>query len=127
MRSRKFDMNELSDDENTSITESGDDVQLLRSKQKPKKLDTKEFIQRIKKLPVKTASASCAMLVFGTLFIIFGIYCAFVCVEKARMIGWFVVGGILFIPGTYSVYILYNVVKGSEGFSLDDLPSYDSD
>lgn len=112
---------------NQSPTEDNEDQssQLLLTDSPQRRRTNNKILKRIKSLPIKTTIAAVTMLLLGSLFLLFGLICVFWCEQKLRSLGWFIVGTILFTPGTYTVYIIYNVIRGKKGYDIDEIPSYD--
>ncbi|KAL3532773.1 hypothetical protein ACH5RR_006294 [Cinchona calisaya] len=74
--------------------------------------------------PIKEIALAVALLVFGTLGIVLGIFMAVNKVGGDRAHGLFfaVLGGILFLPGFYYTRIAYYAYKGYKGFSFANIP-----
>ncbi|XVF19050.1 hypothetical protein REPUB_Repub11eG0076900 [Reevesia pubescens] len=75
--------------------------------------------------PFKEIGLAVALLVFGTLGIILGIFMAYNRIGGDRAHGFFfaILGCILFIPGFYYTRIAYYAYKGYKGFSFSNIPS----
>ncbi|KAF6161767.1 hypothetical protein GIB67_013844 [Kingdonia uniflora] len=75
--------------------------------------------------PIKEIALAVALLVFGTLGIVFGIFMASNKVggDRAHGIFFAVLGSILFIPGFYYTRIAYYAYKGYKGFSFSNIPA----
>ncbi|KAK8697536.1 hypothetical protein V6N13_113679 [Hibiscus sabdariffa] len=74
--------------------------------------------------PFKEIALALALLVFGTLGIISGLFMAYNRVGGDRALGLFFVllGCILFVPGFYYTRIAYYAYKGYKGFSFSNIP-----
>ena len=42
-----------------------------------------------------------------------------------RLWPWIIFGSLMFIPGSYHVYLAVNVFMGTPGYSFDDIPEFD--
>ena len=77
--------------------------------------------------PFYTTIAAVVMLSMGSVFL--GLGLASICrgegYDLGRNISVLILGSILFIPGSYSSFILYGSWVGWSGFSYDQVPSYD--
>ncbi|GKV36216.1 hypothetical protein SLEP1_g44368 [Rubroshorea leprosula] len=75
--------------------------------------------------PFKEIGLAVALLVFGTIGIILGIFMAYNKVGGDRAHGLFfaILGAILFIPGFYYTRIAYYAYKGYKGFSFSNIPA----
>ncbi len=77
--------------------------------------------------PFYTTIAAVVMLSMGSVFL--GLGLASICrgegYDLGRNISVLILGSILFIPGSYSSFILYGSWVGWNGFSYDQVPSYD--
>ena len=77
--------------------------------------------------PFYTSVAAVIMLSLGSVFLGLGI--SSICTSKGNDIGKnlsiLLLGSLLFIPGSYSSFILYGSWVGWNGFSYDQVPSYD--
>ncbi|XP_050374024.1 uncharacterized protein LOC126791590 [Argentina anserina] len=76
------------------------------------------------KPPIKEIALAIALLVTGTLGIIIGSLMAYNRVggDKAHGLFFAILGGILFIPGSYYTRIAYYAYKGYKGFSFANIP-----
>ncbi|GAA0144118.1 hypothetical protein Leryth_018821 [Lithospermum erythrorhizon] len=83
------------------------------------------FMVNNRRLPIKEISLAFALLVFGILAIIFGVYMASNKIggDTAHGLFFAMLGGILFIPGFYYTRIAYYAYKGYQGFSFADIPA----
>ncbi|GKV29223.1 hypothetical protein SLE2022_220710 [Rubroshorea leprosula] len=74
--------------------------------------------------PIKEIGLAIALLVFGTIGIILGIYMTSNKIGGDRGHGLFftILGAILFIPGFYYTRIAYYAYKGYKGFSFSNIP-----
>ncbi|GLT56571.1 hypothetical protein SLA2020_296050 [Shorea laevis] len=75
--------------------------------------------------PFKEIGLAVALLVFGTIGIILGIFMAYNKIGGDRAHGLFfaILGAILFIPGFYYTRIAYYAYKGYKGFSFSNIPA----
>jgi hypothetical protein len=74
---------------------------------------------RFLEIPFKMKLLSACLFIGGLFFLLFGSICFFSC---DHYFGMFVIGGILFCPGVYSMFILVNFVLGKDGFHWQQLP-----
>ncbi|KAK9697202.1 hypothetical protein RND81_08G021200 [Saponaria officinalis] len=76
------------------------------------------------KPPIKEIALAIALLVFGVVGIVLGIYMAVNRVggDKAHGMFFAILGGILFLPGFYYTRIAYYAYKGYKGFSFSNIP-----
>ncbi|KAL6191820.1 PREDICTED: transmembrane protein 230-like isoform 3 [Fragaria vesca subsp. vesca] len=76
------------------------------------------------KPPIKEIALAIALLVTGTLGIVIGSLMAYNHVggDKAHGLFFAILGGILFIPGSYYTRIAYYAYKGYKGFSFSNIP-----
>ncbi|KAJ8560514.1 hypothetical protein K7X08_022374 [Anisodus acutangulus] len=74
--------------------------------------------------PMKEIALAVALLVFGTLGIVVGIFMAINKVggDTAHGLFFAILGGVLFIPGFYYTRIAYYAYKGYKGFSFSNIP-----
>ncbi|KAF4366384.1 hypothetical protein CsatB_023256 [Cannabis sativa] len=74
--------------------------------------------------PIKEIALAVALLFFGTLGIVLGIFMAYNRIGGDRAHGSFfaILGAILFIPGFYYTRIAYYAYKGYKGFSFSNIP-----
>lgn len=80
--------------------------------------------------PVKTILVATFLLFGGIFFIAFGLSVFFSNLMKHgqdRGIALLVLGGIMFLPGSYATTVLYGTWMGWEGYDFAQLPSYDDD
>jgi hypothetical protein len=73
----------------------------------------------------KTVTAAVLLFTVGTLMLVYGV--PELRVNQERGIAMCVVGSIAFIPGIYASFILLGAALGWQGYSYDQLPSYDDD
>ncbi|KAH9616531.1 hypothetical protein KSS87_019434 [Heliosperma pusillum] len=76
------------------------------------------------KPPIKEIALAVALLVFGVVGIVLGIYMATNHIGGDTAHGMFfaILGGILFLPGFYYTRIAYYAYKGYKGFSFSNIP-----
>ncbi|XP_074280699.1 uncharacterized protein LOC141605721 [Silene latifolia] len=76
------------------------------------------------KPPIKEIALAVALLVFGVVGIVLGIYMASNHIGGDTAHGMFfaILGGILFLPGFYYTRIAYYAYKGYKGFSFSNIP-----
>jgi len=95
-----------------------DDLMLLRSRSR---LGTV-----VRYPPPKTTLAAMIMLFAGIALLISGLVVYFQNYEgNDRGLPIFILGGIMFIPGSYASYIIYGAWRGWSGFNYNMIPSYD--
>lgn len=79
--------------------------------------------KEIKNLPPYTTFAAFSFLLIGSLLLYFSKTIAQD--DSDRFKALLTIGFILFLPGLYASFIIINVVLQTEGYSIDDIPSYD--
>ncbi len=62
------------------------------------------------------------LLAFGVTFLVIGLLCVRHCDEWDRGLAFFIAGLLMFIPGMYGSFILWNYVRGKRGYSYKMLP-----
>eukprot|EP00759_Apiculatamorpha_spiralis_P018061 PhF_6_TR24301/c0_g1_i1/m.33739 len=62
------------------------------------------------------------LLLFGITFLIIGITCMCVCDDFDRGVAFFIIGLLLFTPGSYASYILFCYLRCHKGYSWKLLP-----
>eukprot|EP00262_Sarcandra_glabra_P011063 TRINITY_DN26761_c0_g1_i1.p1 TRINITY_DN26761_c0_g1~~TRINITY_DN26761_c0_g1_i1.p1 ORF type:complete len:104 (+),score=7.82 TRINITY_DN26761_c0_g1_i1:204-515(+) len=74
--------------------------------------------------PIKEIALAVALLVFGTVGIVLGIFMAYDKIggDRAHGIFFAALGSLLFIPGFYYTRIAYYAYKGYKGFSFSNIP-----
>ncbi|CAM8914379.1 unnamed protein product [Rhodiola kirilowii] len=74
--------------------------------------------------PVREIGLAIALLLFGSLGIILGIFMAanHIGGDSAHGLFFAILGAILFIPGFYYTRIAYYAYKGYQGFSFSNIP-----
>ncbi|XP_020264614.1 transmembrane protein 230 [Asparagus officinalis] len=74
--------------------------------------------------PIKEVALAVALLVFGTLAIVFGSYMAANRIggDRAHGVSFAILGSLLFLPGFYYTRIAYYAFKGYKGFSFSNIP-----
>ncbi|KAL8460171.1 hypothetical protein ACS0TY_031127 [Phlomoides rotata] len=74
--------------------------------------------------PIKEIALAIALFAFGALGIVVGVIMAINRVGGDRAHGLFfaILGGILFIPGSFYTRIAYYAYKGYKGFSFANIP-----
>lgn len=80
--------------------------------------------------PIKTTLVAIFLFIGGTFFICFGLSVLFSNVlthGKDRGAYLIVLGGVMFIPGSYAVTIIYGSWSGWRGYDYSQLPSYDEE
>ena len=75
--------------------------------------------------PPKTTLAAIIFFVFGFSFLISGIVIYFTSTKSEKGITFILLGGLMFLPGSYASYILLGTFLGWEDFSYSQIPSYD--
>ncbi|KAK8729971.1 hypothetical protein OTU49_008412 [Cherax quadricarinatus] len=82
------------------------------------------------RIPWKAISYAMLLFAAGTLLLVIGsLLVAGYIEEKYADRTWplIILGALMFIPGAYHSYIAYYAFKGYDGYSFDDIPSYDDD
>ena len=64
---------------------------------------------------------------FLSYLIVFGLYAFQNFDDTKRSLSFIFVGLVLFLPGSYSFFIILNVLYEVEGYSMEDIASYDED
>jgi hypothetical protein len=82
-----------------------------------------QFYNNLFRLPRVTLSAGILFTLIGMISLYLGRQYYYI--EQSRAFAWFVIGFVLFLPGIYAIAILLLVALQVEGYSLDDLPSYE--
>lgn len=80
-------------------------------------------------LPPRTTLCALFMLVGGTVFLITGLS-IFLSQDKKigdRGFSMILLGGLMFIPGSYASVVLYGAYRGWDGYDYSQIPSYDED
>ncbi|ESN98237.1 hypothetical protein HELRODRAFT_84739 [Helobdella robusta] len=80
------------------------------------------------KVPYKAITLACVLFIFGFLLILIGslLLSGHINAEYSdRTWPLLILGSLMFIPGSYHVYIAYKAWKGAEGYSFDDIPEFD--
>jgi hypothetical protein len=78
--------------------------------------------------PPKTTMCAIVLLLFGTIFLVFGMVIFFESLwndSRDRGISLMAVGSIMFIPGSYASVIVYGSYMGWSGYDYNQIPSYD--
>jgi len=78
--------------------------------------------------PPKTTLAAVIMLILGTIFLVLTVETILSPRREnhhGRAVGYLVLGCILFIPGSYSSFVLYGAWAGWRDFDYSMVPSYD--
>ena len=80
-------------------------------------------------LPPKTTLCAGFMLIVGTVFLITG---TAIFLSENRKVGdrgfsMILLGGLMFIPGSYASTVLYGAYRGWDGYDYSQIPSYDED
>jgi Transmembrane proteins 230/134 len=74
---------------------------------------------------VKTITAAVLLFTVGSVMLWLGVKNLYV--DKDRAIAMLVLGGLMFIPGSYASFILLGSWLQWAGYRAEDLPSYDDD
>eukprot|EP01080_Neovahlkampfia_damariscottae_P001916 gene1916-1056_t len=85
------------------------------------------FFQKLRLLPRKTLMASFSFFFVGLIILVFGIYAFKNFDDTNRSLSFVFVGVVLFLPGSYSAFIIMNVLFEVEGYSMEDIASYDEE
>lgn len=81
-----------------------------------------------KRIPWKAIGYALLLFAAGTLLLVMGsLLVTGYFDEKYADRTWpvIILGALMFIPGAYHSYVAYYAFQGYEGFSFDDIPSYD--
>eukprot|EP01001_Neometanema_parovale_P010689 NODE_6927_length_807_cov_98.295322_g6691_i0.p1 GENE.NODE_6927_length_807_cov_98.295322_g6691_i0~~NODE_6927_length_807_cov_98.295322_g6691_i0.p1 ORF type:complete len:170 (-),score=12.94 NODE_6927_length_807_cov_98.295322_g6691_i0:235-744(-) len=71
-------------------------------------------------IPLKIRILSLSLFFGGASLLILGLVCSFACHHS---LGMLILGGILILPGTYSLFILVNFCRGKRGYHWGQLPA----
>lgn len=75
--------------------------------------------------PPKTALAAVIFLLTGTAFLITGAVTYWTTSRNDKGVTFMLLGGLMFLPGSYATYILLGAFLGWDDFSYNQVPSYD--
>lgn len=81
-----------------------------------------------KRIPWKAIGYALLLFAAGTLLLVMGsLLVTGYFDEKYADRTWpvIILGALMFIPGAYHSYVAYYAFKGYEGYSFDDIPSYE--
>lgn len=81
-----------------------------------------------KRIPWKAIGYALVLFAAGTLLLVMGsLLVTGYFDEKYADRTWpvIILGALMFIPGAYHSYVAYYAFKGYEGYSFDDIPSYE--
>ena len=85
-------------------------------------------------LPPRTTLWVLALSVFGSVFLILGLSEYFTSIFRVGAGGdasvglsMTVLGGLMFVPGSYGTWIIYGTYRGWSGYSYNQIPNYDDD
>eukprot|EP00128_Syssomonas_multiformis_P005360 Colp12_sorted_trinity150504_noHs@13278 len=73
----------------------------------------------------KTVAAALTLLVLGFAFLIIAITLEFVPHDGPRAFVFAIIGVLVLIPGAYQSWFIYNVLKGTRGYTFSQIPSFD--
>ena len=82
--------------------------------------------ERRRRVPPRTCTAAILLFTFGTILVLSGLNVMYNG-ERARGIQIVVIGGLMFIPGSYASWILFGAWYRWHGYEFHQVPSYDSD
>jgi hypothetical protein len=75
--------------------------------------------------PPKTTLAAVVFLLLGTAFLITGGVTYWSTARSDKGLTFMLLGGLMFLPGSYATYILMGTFLGWDDFSYNQVPSYD--
>lgn len=87
-----------------------------------------QFKSGPKRIPWKAIGYAMLLFAAGTLLLVVGsLLVTGYLDEKYADRTWpvIILGALMFIPGAYHSYVAYYAFKGYEGYSFDDIPTYD--
>eukprot|EP00050_Salpingoeca_kvevrii_P010326 m.7703 g.7703 ORF g.7703 m.7703 type:complete len:115 (-) comp2790_c0_seq2:45-389(-) len=80
------------------------------------------------KVPVRSIVLAVVLFIVGSVFLIVGT-CLFTGVIDTkysdRWLPMAILGGLMFIPGSYHTYLAYYAWQGAPGYTFDDIPDFD--
>ena len=80
--------------------------------------------ERRRRVPPRTCTAAILLFTFGTLLVTLGLH-TFYKGEREAGINMLVIGGLMFLPGSYASWILYGAWKRWPNYEYHQVPSYD--
>ena len=82
--------------------------------------------ERRRRVPPRTCTAAILLFTFGTILVLSGLNVMYNG-ERSRGVQIVVIGGLMFIPGSYASWILFGAWYRWPGYEFHQVPSYDSD
>lgn len=88
------------------------------------------LVRQDRTLPPKTTLWVLTLLIFGSVFIVLGVLEIVKSIFGAKVdegvgIGMLVLGTLMFLPGSYGTLVVYGAYRRWDGWSYDQIPSYD--
>lgn len=80
--------------------------------------------ERRRRVPPRTCTAAILLFTFGTIFVTIGLS-VFYGGDRQTGTNLLVIGGLMFLPGSYASWILYGAWKRWPGYEFHQVPSYD--
>ena len=80
--------------------------------------------ERRRRVPPRTCTAAILMFTFGTIFVTLGLS-VFYGGDRQTGTNLLIIGGLMFLPGSYASWILYGAWKRWPGYEFHQVPSYD--
>eukprot|EP01135_Chromosphaera_perkinsii_P007852 Nk52_evm44s1020 gene=Nk52_evmTU44s1020 len=72
----------------------------------------------------KTIGAAAVLLTMGVMFFITALVLEYG-FDHSRAFVFAIIGGICFLPGAYHCFHIYHIFQGTEGYTFQNIPSYD--
>jgi hypothetical protein len=82
--------------------------------------------ERRRRVPPRTCTAAILLFTFGTILVLAGLNIMYNG-ERSRGVQIVVIGGLMFLPGSYASWILFGAWYRWHGYEFHQVPSYDSD
>lgn len=95
----------------------------MKIEEEVEKRKNNEIWSEIKNLPRYTTTAALLFLILGSLLLYFSENLSQNDSNRYKAI--LAIGFILFLPGLYATFVIINVIFHVEGYSIDDIPSYE--
>ncbi|XP_069983329.1 transmembrane protein 230 [Penaeus vannamei] len=89
-----------------------------------------QFKTKAQRIPWKAIGYALVLFSAGTLLLVIGSLLVTGYIEEKyadRTWPVIILGALMFIPGAYHSYIAYYAFRGYEGFSFDDIPSFEDE